>query len=61
MARVGVVMAPVRLPLLVDGFLQPPPAFPIVVISRLLSLSLSLSIGIAIFVAGHDSFIPVTV
>lgn len=26
-----------------------------------LSLSLSLSIGIAIFVAGHDSFIPVTV
>lgn len=55
------VMAPVRLPLLVDAFLQPPPRFPLVVISQLLSLSLSLNICIAIFVAGHDSFIPVTV
>ena len=57
-------MAPVRLPLLVDGFLQLPPAFPIVVISQLLSLSLSLSLSQYRYrdIRSHDSFItPVTV
>ena len=54
--RVGgrgrVVTAPVRLPLLVDGFLQPPPVPPV------LSANF-VSTGIAVFLAGHDSSAPV--
>lgn len=46
------VTAPVRLPLLVDAFLQPPPPVPPVLSANFVST------GIAVFLAGHDSFVP---